>query len=341
MRTIAAKDIAQIVQGELVGDPNVQVGGAKDIQEAGSGDLAFILHTRFSGLLEKTKASCVIVPLQIDKAPCTIIRVKNPTLAFAKLVDFFGIGKGFNPKEIHQTAVIGKNVKLGKNVGIGPYVVIQDGAVIGDNTALYPFSYIGHGAKIGNDCIIYPNVTIREGVIIGSRVIIHAGTAIGSDGFGYEKDQGKYVKIPQIGDVIIEDDVEIGSCVTIDRAKFAHTRIGKGTKIDNLVQIAHNVKIGENCILVANCGISGSTVIGNNVVMGGKVGVVDHAEIGDNVMIGAGSGVMKSIPSNSIWWGAPARPIKEMKKVFAVFDRLPEIYERLKALEEAMKIEKK
>jgi len=193
---------------------------------------------------------------------------------------------------------------------------------------------VGTESVIGEGSIIYPNVTIREKIKIGKNVIIHSGSVIGADGYGYERTENGLEKLPHIGDVVIGDNVELGACVTVDRAKVSHTTIGKGTKIDNLTQIAHNVRIGENCIIVAQSGISGSVKIGNNVIIGGQVGIADNLTIGDNSMIAAQAGIMKSVPPNTIMWGKPARPLKKAKAIYALFDKLPEIYARLKAVEQ-------
>lgn len=238
------REIAEHIGGKLIGDGTITISDIKAVDEAGAGDIAFVLHPRFSGLLEKTAASCVIVPAKTQSAARTIIQSENPSLAYTKVVDLLEKHSASHPRGIHKTAIIGKGVSLGKGCGIGPYCVIEDNVVLGDGVVLYPFSYIGRDTAIGASSVVYPNVSIRERITIGERVIIHSGSVIGSDGFGYENSTGTHVKIPQIGDVIIGDDVEIGACVTIDRAKIAHTRIGKGTKIDNLVQIAHNVTIG-------------------------------------------------------------------------------------------------
>jgi UDP-3-O-[3-hydroxymyristoyl] glucosamine N-acyltransferase len=335
-----AKEIAEFIGGELVGDGDVCISDIKDIGEARKGDLAFILHPKFSDLLSTAKASCIVVPYQIDKAGATIIRVKNPSLAFGQIVRFLNVGTIPHRKGIHKTACIGESVSLGKGVDIGPYTVIEDGAVIGDGTVIYPFCYIGHKTVIGTDCIIYPNVSIRENIQIGSRVVIHPGSVVGSDGFGYDSSTGDHVKIPQIGNVVIGDDVEIGACVTIDRAKFSSTKIGKGTKIDNLVQIAHNVEIGPNCMIVAQCGISGSAKLGSYVIMAGQVGLVDHITIGDNAIIAAQSGVSKDVPPRAVMFGSPARPLNKQKRMIAVQDRLPEIYSRLVKIEKKLGIDK-
>jgi len=330
------KEIAERLKGELAGDGAAKVSGIKDITGAGSGDLAFILHPKFAGLLQKTKAACVVAPAGVEKAGPAMIYVKNTAVAFREAVDLLGVGRIPHPAGVHQTAVIASGASVGKNAGIGAYCVIEEGASIGDNTVLYPFTYVGRGAAIGKDSIIYSNVSIREGISIGDRVIIHAGSVIGSDGFGYDSATGVHLKIPQIGTVEIGDDVEIGACVTVDRAKFARTKIGRGTKIDNLVQIAHNVEIGENCIIVAQCGISGSTTVGRFVVMGGQVGIVDHVKIGDGAMIAAQSGISKSVHPGKIMMGTPATEIVEMRKMIALHRKLPELYERIKNLEKAL-----
>jgi len=338
-RTI--KEIAECIDGELLGDGEIEIHGVKDVHEAGPGDITFIFHPKLAHLLKETNASCAIVPTQIEKAKNTIIRSENPSIAFKKTVELLTIGEIPHPKGIHKTAVISERASIGNNVGIGPYCVIEDNVIIGDGVKLYPFCYVGHGSRIGPDGIIYSSVSIRERITIGARVIIHSNTVIGGDGFGYENLASGHVKIPQIGDVIIGDDVEIGACVTIDRAKCAHTRIGNGTKIDNLVQIAHNVEIGDNCIIVAQCGISGSCSVGNRVMLAGQVGIADHKEIGDNVMVGAQSGIMNSIPSNTVVWGSPARHVRKQKKIYVLVDKLPEIYERLKNVEKILNSEKK
>ena len=291
---------------------------------------------KFESSLEKTKASCIIVPPQVKKAHVPIIKCKNPNLAFKKAVELILKNQKPHPQGIHKTATIGKNVTLGKNVAIGACACIEPDVQIGGGSVIYAHSYIGCSTQIGENCVIYPNVTIRENVKIGNNVIVHPGSVIGSDGFSYERTEKGYEKLPHIGNVIIEDEVELGACVTIDKAKIAHTKIGKGTKVDNLVQIAHNVTIGKNCIIVAQCGISGSVKIGNNVIMGGQVGVADHLEIGDNVMIAAQAGVMKSIPPNTIMWGSPARPLKKAKTIYALLDKLPDIYKRLKVVEQKL-----
>ncbi len=331
------KRIADYIGGELIGNGEIAIEGINGIKEAKEGELSFILNNRFASLLDETRASCVIVPKAIEKAQRPIIRTDNPVTSLSKAAELLLPDRIFRPKGIHKTVILEKNGKLGKNVAVGAYCIIEGCVSIGDETVIYPFSYIGKDTKIGKNCTIYPNVTVREGISIGDRVIIHSGTVIGNDGFGYEFIEGAHHKIPQLGTVLIEDDVEIGANVAIDRATLSKTVIGQGTKIDNLVQIAHNITIGKHCVIAAMTGIGGSSRVGNYVTMGGQVGLTDHIELGDNVMVGAQAGVTKSIPANSVLWGTPAKPMKLIKKLNAYFDLLPKLYERVNKLEKKVK----
>ncbi len=336
-------EIARFIGGQLVGDDAIEIKGASGLKEAKKGDISFIIHEKFSPLLGMTKASCVVVPLTAKPCAKTVIRVADPSVSFSKAVDFIFPDRIPHPKGIHPTAVIEAKARIGANCGIGPYVVVRDGVSIGDDTVIYPFCYIGKNARLGNSCIIYPGVTIREEVSLGNRVIIHPGAIIGGDGFGYDLAKGIFLKIPQIGTVVVEDDVEIGSNVTIDRARFSRTVIGAGTKIDNLVQVAHNVTIGRNCVVVAQSGISGSTKLGNGVMLGGQAGLVHHIELADGVKVGAQSGVLKSfLEKDTVLWGTPAKPIRLAKRLNASTALLPKLYARLNLLEKKIRaLEKK
>jgi len=335
-------EIAQLIDGEVIGDGSVVITGISGIREAEEGDLTFLANPRYAPLMDTTKAAAVITSREIASAPKPAIRTSNPSMAFAKVISILMPNDQKYPIGIHPAAVIGKNVKLGQDVALQPYVVIDDDAVIGDRTIIYAGSYIGYRAKIGCDCLIYPNVAIREKVEIGNRVIVHSGTVIGSDGFGFATVDGEHHKIPQIGSVLIEDDVEIGANVAIDRARFGKTVIGRGTKIDNLVQIAHNVIVGEDSIIIAQAGISGSTVIGKHVTIAGQAGLVGHITIGNNAILAAQAGVTKSVPANMCVSGYPARPHDEAKRLNAFVSRLPQIADELKKLEEKVnKLEKK
>jgi UDP-3-O-[3-hydroxymyristoyl] glucosamine N-acyltransferase len=331
------EEIASIIGGEIVGDGRVVITGICGIKEAKEGDLTFVANSRYLNLMEDTKASAIITSREVEKAPKPIIRTDNPSLAFAKMISLIAPTQITYPQGIHPTAIVGNKVTLGNGVAIGAYTVIEDDAEIGDSVIIYPNVYIGHHTKIGNETLIYPQVIIRENIDIGCRVIIHSGTVIGSDGFGFATVQGVHHKIPQIGIVVIEDDVEIGANVTIDRARFGKTIIGKGTKIDNLVQIAHNVVMGENCIIVAQTGISGSTTIGKNVTLAGQSGVVGHIEIGDNAVIAAQAGVTKSVPADTCVSGYPAKPHQLAKRINAFIQRLPNLFKTVSGLEDKVK----
>jgi len=331
------RQVAHIVNGEIVGDAGTVVTGICGIKEARKGDLTFVANPRYLPLMNHTQASAIITSKDVKEAPKPIIRTDNPSIAFAKMVFLMAPNETKRPKGIHPTAVIGDKVKIGRNVAIEPYVVIEDNAEIKENTILYAGVYIGHHTKIGRDCLIYPYVIIRERIIIQDRVVIHGGTVIGSDGFGFSTVKGIHQRIPQIGNVIIEDDVEIGANVTIDRARFDKTLIKKGTKIDNLVQIAHNVVVGEHSIIVAQSGISGSTTIGNNVTLAGQAGVIGHISIGDNAVVAGQSGVTKSIPPNVCVSGYPAKPHRIAKRINACVQNLPDLYKKVKILEEELK----
>lgn len=328
------RELAKLVDGEIIGNDNAVVTGVCGIQEAREGDVTFLANAKYYPFLETTRATAIVTSREITSNAKTLIRTDNPSLAFAKIVSLAFPADTRHPQGVHPAATIGKNVALGKDVAIGAHAVIADNVVIGDRSVIYPNCYIGYDAVIGSNALIYPNVSIRERVVIGARVIIHSGTVVGSDGFGYATINGVHHKIPQIGTVIIEDDVEIGANVTIDRARFDKTVIGRGTKIDNLVQIAHNVVIGENSIIVAQVGISGSTAIGNNVTIAGQAGLVGHIAIGDGAIIAAQSGVSKSVPANTMVWGYPAKPMETARRVNACVHNLPRLY---KAVEELKK----
>lgn len=336
------KEIAVLIDGEIVGGDDVVVTGVCGIKEAQEGDITFISNPKYLCFIEKTKASAIITSRDIEKASKPIIRTMDPSLAFAKLVSFMSPEEPKHQKGIHQTVILGKNVSLGKDVAIGPYTVVEDNVFIGDNTVVYAGCYVGHHTKIGSKTLIYPNVSIREHISIGDRVIIHSGTVIGSDGFGFAAIGGLHYKIPQLGTVIIEDDVEIGSNVSIDRARFDKTLIMRGTKIDNLVQIAHNVIIGEDSIIVAQSGISGSTTIGKGVTLAGQAGLVGHISVGNGAVVAAQAGVTKSVPANTIVSGYPAKPHETAKRVNACVQNLPKLYSTIAELKRRIEeLEKK
>ncbi|MFZ0917997.1 MAG: UDP-3-O-(3-hydroxymyristoyl)glucosamine N-acyltransferase, partial [Candidatus Udaeobacter sp.] len=281
--TFTLEQLAKTSGGELVGDPSLQITGAASLAEATPGEVSFFTNRKYISLLRRTRASAVFVPADFaEPMPAAQIRVSNPTKAFEQVVLKFAPKPITLAPGIHPTAVIDPSAQLGQRVSIQPHAVIEAGARIGDDTIIGAGCYIGHETTIGSSCLIYPRVTIRERSRIGSRVIIHSGAVIGADGFGFEMVDGRQQKIQQLGIVQIDDHVEIGANTTIDRARFGRTWIQEGAKIDNLVQVAHNVIIGKNTVIAAQTGIAGSVQIGQRVLIGGQVGIIGHIEIGDN-----------------------------------------------------------
>ncbi len=328
-------EIATLVNGKILyGDKNILISQIAPIKEAKKGDITFIFDKKELKKIPENQidASCVILPEDIKTISIPKIIVENPKLAFAKLLELF-ISSTTPPEGIHPTAIISKNAQIGKEVSIGAYVVIGDDVQIEDKVVIYPLTYVGNKVVIGEGSILYPKVVINEKVTIGKRVIIHSNAVIGSDGFGYVETGKTHYKIPQKGKVLIEDDVEIGACVTIDRATMGATIIGKGTKIDNLVHIGHNVVIGKNCIIVAQAGIAGSVTLKDNVILAAQSGVSEHVVIKENTIVAARAGVIKDIGPNQIVSGFPARPHQEELKIKALTQKLPNLVKKIKDLE--------
>ncbi len=332
----SVEEVAALVNGTVIGDTSQSLTGISSLAEAVPGDISFLANDKYAPYLAETKASAVLVAKEQDVKNLVQIVVKDPDFAFAKVVEAFVPTVGQPEPGIHPTAVIGDGVQLGNNVAIGPYTVITNNAKIGDNSVIYPHVYIGDECEIGSDCILFPHVTIREKSIIGNRVILHSGVVCGSDGFGYASVEGVHNKIPQVGVVIIEDDVEIGANTTIDRARFGRTFIGEGTKIDNMVQVAHNAEIGAHCIIVAQSGVAGSTHIGHHTTIAGQSGISGHLQIGDFVVVAARSGVTKNIPSNTAVMGFPAQDLKSQKAKEVAMRRLPGTVSTVKELEKRL-----
>lgn len=326
------RELSVIVGGEVAGDDSIIITGVSGIREAKEGDITFVANPKYAHLIQETHASAIITSRDVTCAPKPIIRTDNPSLAFAKIVSLISLHQTKHPKGIHPSVILGKDVVLGRDISIGPYTVIGDNVSIGGKTIIYNGCFIGHDSKIGSDSLIYAHVSIRERVVIGNRVVIHCGAVIGSDGFGFLDIDGLHQRIPQAGTVVIEDDVEIGANVTVDRARFDKTLIGRGTKIDNLVQIAHNVVTGENCIIVAQAGLSGSTTLGKNVTLAGQAGISGHLNIGDGATVAAQAGVTKSIPPNTLVSGYPAKPHHTAKKINACVQNLPRLYNSISQL---------
>ncbi len=330
------REIAEKFRGVIEGNPEIEITGVKGLEDAQEGDISYIASTKYIENARKSKASALIVKEKLDISDKSQVIVENPQFVFAKLLELFYVAS-HSYKGISNQAFLSDTAQLGENVTVFPFVWIDENVMIGDNTVIYPFTFIGRDSKIGSNCILYSNVTIREKVNIGNNVIVHAGAVIGADGFGYVFYENKHHKIPQTGGVIIEDNVEIGACVTIDRATTGNTIIGEGTKIDNLVQIAHNVKIGRNCIIVAQVGIAGSSKIGDGCILAGQVGIADHVEIEAGTIITAQSGVMPGKILKGIYSGTPIFHHREWLKANAIFQKLPELYKKIKEMEEKIK----
>jgi UDP-3-O-[3-hydroxymyristoyl] glucosamine N-acyltransferase len=337
MVTLRLREIATTVGGELSGDGEVNIGAVRSIHEAGPGDVTFLLNKNYEKFLSSTQASAVIVPLDVDRAAIAgknAVIVKDASLAYAQVSRLFEDRRG--GCGISPLAFISNTANISQSASIFPYVYIDDGAVVGDEVVVYPFTYVGREVTIDAGSLIYPNVTLYDRVMLGKRVIIHAGAVLGADGFGYVWDGSQHQKIAQLGVLRIEDDVEIGANTCIDRASLDETVVRKGTKIDNLVMIGHNVSIGRNSIIVSQVGIAGSTSVGENVVLGGKVGVADHVAIGNRVRAAGGTGIHKSVPDDSTIAGSPHLPHREWLRQQWYLKKLPALFERLTKIEEEL-----
>ena len=332
-----ARDIARLVKGELSGNPQQAVTGLAGVREAAPGDITFLASPKYKSAIKTTRASVLIVAKGLNVSfGGTLIRVENPSKAFAKLVEQVAPRPLTYKPGIHRSAVVASSAKIGQKVSIQPYAVIEDGAVIRGRTVVGAGSYIGHECRIGVDCLLYPQVILRERTTLGDRVVLHGGVVLGADGFGFETIEGRHKKIPQVGSVEIGDDVEIGANTTIDRGRFGRTRIGNGTKIDNLVQIGHNCVIGEHCIICGLVGIAGSVIIGNHVTIAGQVGIAGHLTLGAKSIIMAQAGVTKDVPAGVVMLGAPAAPHKDFKRINAAVQRLPETLAKVHELEQQL-----
>ncbi len=302
------------------------------IDDAGPGQVTFVAHPKYLSKLKETRASAVIVSREVSAEEKPLLRVANPYLAFAKILGLFSC-KPYQPGGVSSSAFVSGTARLGLDVTVYPFAWVGDRCRIGDRVVLYPGVYVGEDASIGEESVLYPGVSIYPGTRMGKRVVLHSGVVVGSDGFGYVKDGRKNVKIPQVGTVEIEDDVEIGANSTIDRATLGKTLIRRGVKIDNLVQVAHNVIIGEDSLVAAQVGFAGSSRIGSNVTLGGQVGVADHTEVEDNVMVGGQSGLTGKVAGNAAYTGSPAMPHRQFLRVVNVVQKLPELNRRLLDLE--------
>ena len=325
-KTLTLAELSAMVGGELNGDPQITIHGLADLASAKKGEIAFMVKEAHIDILKKSHGSAFIVPQQLVYDEKPLIKVADPYLAAARVQQFYQ-AKPFRAAGINPKSDIGNNCQIPEEISIGPFVAIGDRVRLGKRVILHPGVIIGNDTVIGDDCILYPNVTVYHSCCIGSRVIIHSGTVIGSDGFGFATDEhGEHVKWLHIGTVQIDDDVEIGANVTIDRGTFGKTHIMQGTKMDNLVQIGHNVKIGKNTLVVAQVAIGGSASLGNNVVLGGQVAIKGHIHLGDGVMVAAKSGVHANVPKGTIVSGIPAIPHRDWLRASTIYAKLPRLY---------------
>jgi UDP-3-O-[3-hydroxymyristoyl] glucosamine N-acyltransferase len=328
---ITVNEMAKLVEGIVEGDGNTSIKGIAPLAFAEEGDLTFALSEEELKKAEGTAASCVLTTMEAPRLSKTLLRIKDPKTSITII---YNAMLGLKPPRkgtIHSSAIISKSAKLGKNVSIGPGAVIGDNARIGDNSTIAANCVFGNDVSVGERTYIYPNVTIYDHTVIGNNVIIHSGAVIGSDGYGFIPKDGKIYKVPQMGRVIIEDDVEVGANTCIDRGTFENTVIGKGTKLDNFIQIAHNVKLGKNVLIAAQCGIAGSATVGDNTMMGGQVGVADHANIGKNVKIGAKAGISGTVRDDEILLRNPARSPLEVRKLDSILSLLVKNAKKVKA----------
>jgi len=327
-------DIAALVGGTVVGDGSIRITGLNGIREAGNGDLTFISDRKYIPYLETTQASAVVATPETPASDKPLILVDDPRQAMLAILLHIQSTVDYRPAGVHPSAAVAETSRLGTNVALGPFVVVETGAEIGDNTTIHAGCFVGQDCRIGPSSVLYPNVTVRERVAIGARCVLHSGAVVGSDGFGFVQAGKAHVKIPQVGTVILGDDIEVGTNSAIDRATFGATIVGDGTKIDNLVQIGHNVRIGKNCIICGNAGIAGSTVLGDNVTVGAGAGLAGHIEIGDGAVIAAYSGATKSVPEGAIVFGFPAVDLGRGRRMHGALRQLPDALRRLKTLEE-------
>ena len=332
-------ELAEVVQGRVYGDPQTIIRGIASIEDARSGDITFAESVRLLENAELSPASAILAPDSAGDgargglgARKTLIQVANPRLAFAQLLDVFA-PEQYATREIHRTAVIGSDFRCGGNVSIGAHCVLGDNVRLGENVTIHPLAFIGDDVEIGDNTIVHPHVTLLRGTVVGRGCLLHAGVVLGADGFGYLTMGGKHRKVPQIGNVAVGDDVEIGSNTTVDRARTGTTRIGSGTKIDNLVHIGHNCEIGEDCIIVAQVGLAGGVEVGKNAIIAGQTGVKEQVKIGERAIIGAQTGVMGDVPAGAFVSGYGAKPHREVLRTAAAVNQLPGLLKKMREME--------
>jgi UDP-3-O-[3-hydroxymyristoyl] glucosamine N-acyltransferase len=328
-------ELAEALQVQLDGDPTRVVTGLAPLEAAGPADISFLTDLRYRNAARASKAGAFLAPLDVADLPGPTLHSARPELALIELIRLFHPAVA-TPAGVDRTAVVAADAEVDPTAAVGPLTVIESRAVIGPGVRLHALVHVGVGVQIGEGSVVYPHVSLREGVRVGSRVVVHAGAVLGADGFGFAFDGSAHRKIPQVGGVVIEDDVEIGANTTIDRATFGDTIVRRGTKIDNLVQIGHNVEIGEHSLLVAQVGVSGSTRLGRGVVLAGQVGVADHVTLGDGVVAAAQSGIPSDVEAGARVFGTPARPLAQARRIMVAQGRLPELLQRVRTLEQRL-----
>ncbi|MDF1555516.1 MAG: UDP-3-O-(3-hydroxymyristoyl)glucosamine N-acyltransferase [Deferrisomatales bacterium] len=332
---LSLEELARALGAELAGDAAVRITGVATLEDAGPEHLSFLANRKYRGQLDTTRAGAVIVAAadRVEHRNCLVS--PNPYLAFARAVALLHPDR-HPDRGVEPGARVAPDAQLGEAVTVLAGAYIEEGVRVGAGTVIYPGVYLGRGVQVGEQCVLYPNAVVREDCVLGNRVVLQPGAVIGSDGFGYARDGARQVRFPQVGIVVLEDDVEVGACTTVDRAALGETRIGRGTKIDNQVQIAHNVRVGQDCTLVSQVGISGSSTLGDRVILAGQVGVVGHLTLGDGVIVGAQSGVPGDLPAGTMVSGSPAMPHQDWLKVQGVLRRLPELRSKLREMEKRL-----
>lgn len=334
--SMTLQELAERLGAKVQGDGSIPIHAVAPLSTAGEGEITFVMNAKYMKSLADTKASAVLLaappPIELGKA---LLLHPNPYACFARLLAIFHPAPRYE-NGIQPGAFVDSSAHVDPSSCVMPGATVSANAKVGARTVLFPGVYLGADAVIGDDCILYPNAVVMNECVLGQRVILQPGAVVGGDGFGFAPDKGAYVKIPQVGNVVLEDDVEIGANTTVDRSVMGTTRVGRGTKLDNLVMVAHNCQVGEHTVIVSQVGISGSTEIGDHCVIGGQVGVAGHLTIGDNVTLAARSGVMADIPEAGVYWGSPSEPMKDAMKCAAAYRELPEMVKRLRKMEKAL-----
>jgi UDP-3-O-[3-hydroxymyristoyl] glucosamine N-acyltransferase len=331
---VTLRQLAELVHGRLDGDGDLVIGAARTLQEAGPGDVTFVENDKHAHHLPGCRASAAVVPPDLDAGGLPVIRVADPLAAFVAIVRHLKGDAEPAPHGIDPLAVVHPSARFGPDPSVFPTAVVGEGSVVGARCRIHSGAVVGRRCRLGDDVTLYPNAVLYDGTVLGDRVIVHANAVLGADGFGYRFHDGRHVKVPQLGHVELGDDVEVGACTTIDRGTFQATRVGEGTKIDNLVQVAHNCQVGRHNLFVSQMGIAGSSSTGDYVVVAGQVGIVDHVRIGDRVLIGAKAGVTKDVPPGERYLGAPATPEREQKRILMSLEKLPDMRRDLRRIKQ-------